>query len=99
MGTTPCSNDVLDWIDPFYGQPDSSSWSFTGARSNVGPLQQGSYYISVRAFNTIIRGGPLSTALCNSVPLVVDITGPIMNSFTVNYMDATATLYAVYNVT
>lgn len=99
LGSKPCSNDVLDWLNPFNSHRDSSSWSYTGARGNIGPLPEGRYYFNVRAFNSVIRGGPLSTTVCNTVPLAVDITKPIMHSFNITYNDDREALQYFFNVT
>jgi len=100
MGTTPCASDVLTWINPFDSQRDSSSWRYSAARGEISPvLAEGRYYISVRAFNNVVRGGALATTVCNSVPLVIDITKPILNSFLLNFDDNASQLDAYFNTT
>ena len=98
MGTTPCASDTLTWINPFDSQRDSSSWQYSAARGAISPaLPEGRYYISVRAFNNVVRGGALATTVCNSVPLVVDTTKPILSSFLLNFDDDASLLAADYN--
>jgi hypothetical protein len=90
---------VLDWVDPFSSQRDSSSWSYTAARANMPPMPQGKYYVSVRAYNNVVRGGPLLTTVCNTVPLVVEYVPPILNTFLIEYSDISSELQFSYNAT
>ena len=99
LGTKPCQNDVLDWLDPFASQRDQSAWSFTGARGNISPMPEGRYYLSVRGFNNVIRGGPLATTVCDTVPLIIDMTKPVKNEFIVAFDDSIEYLVITYNFT
>lgn len=99
LGTAPCRSDVLPWLDPFSNQRDSSTWSYAAALSGFAPLADGRYYVSVRGFNNVQRGGPLATTVCNSVPIAVDTTQPVQNSFLVSFSDEEMLLKADFNFT
>ena len=64
----------------------------------IPPLPEGRYYASVRAFNNVVRGGPLATTVCNNVPLAIDRTPPYLNTFLVGFNDEIMQLTAGYNV-
>jgi hypothetical protein len=95
-GTEVCGTDVVRWRDPFASQRDSTHWSFASSLSQLGPLPDGLYYLSVRAYNNVQRGGPLVTTVCNTVPLVIDTTKPVLVNFTTDYDDNSSALIARY---
>jgi hypothetical protein len=99
LGTQPCLNDALDWLDPFSSTQSDADWSYDGARSEIPALPEGFYYLNVRAYNKIIRGGPLATTVCDTVPLIIDASKPVMNSFIVKYSDEARELQYIHNVT
>ena len=99
MGTQPCKSDTILWHDPFAGHMDSTTWSFGAALGGVGPVLEGRYYMNIRAFNTVVRGGPLATTVCNTVPLAVDRSNPVVNYFVLKYDDDSLQLSYLYNVT
>jgi hypothetical protein len=72
---------------------------YTAGRVEFPPLPEGKYYVTVRGFNNIVRGGPLVTTVCNSVPLAIDRTPPVLNSLLVSYDDINPALSAAYNTT
>ena len=99
MGTKPCQSDSIAWNDPFASHMNSTTWSYGASLGNVGPLSEGFYYMNVRAFNNVVRGGPLATTVCNTVPLVIDRSNPVVNSFLLSYDDEALLLYYRFNIT
>ncbi len=100
VGTAPCQADVLTWRDPHHTLRSADEWTRSASINNIDPvLKEGFYYLTVKAFNNIVRGGPLVTSLCNTIALVVDITKPIINSLDVGYDDPSRSVTYDFNVT
>ena len=75
-------------------------WTNTAVVSGITPkLPEGFYWFSVKAYNNIQRGGPLTTTVCSTVPLAIDITKPVFNSMQLDYDDDTRSITINYNFT
>ena len=58
----------------------------------------GKYYATIRAINKVDYGGPLSTSVCHTIPLTIDITAPLIYEiYDLSYDDDNFNLTAKHN--
>ena len=100
VGQSTCTDETMFWRDPHANVQRMEEWSYTVAIGDIEPkLAPGRYWFTIKAYNNIIRGGPLSTTVCDSIPLVIDITKPDINELNLGYDDDTRNIMVDYNIT
>lgn len=58
----------------------------------------GEYYITLRALNEVLYGGPLATTVCHTTPLTVDNSPPLVwEVYDIQYDEDTYNLTAKQN--
>ncbi|XP_078660674.1 uncharacterized protein LOC144905141 [Branchiostoma floridae x Branchiostoma belcheri] len=98
VGTEKCLENIHPHKDPHAHLFDESEWTHTGLAHPL-DLEDGLYYVSVRAINKVEYGGPLATTVCHSTPYVIDNTEPLIHEvFEMLYDEETHVISASYNV-
>ncbi|CAH1249045.1 SELE [Branchiostoma lanceolatum] len=98
VGTTRCEDNIHPHRDPHAHLFDESEWTHTGIAHPL-DLEDGKYYVNVRAINKVEYGGPLGTTVCHSNPYAIDNTEPFINEVhEMLYNDVTFVISASYNV-
>ncbi|KAI8514390.1 hypothetical protein Bbelb_087140 [Branchiostoma belcheri] len=98
VGTEKCSENIHPHKDPHAHLFDESEWTHTGLAHPL-DLEDGLYYVSVRAINKVEYGGPLATTVCHSTPYAIDNTEPLIHEvFEMLYDEETHVISASYNV-
>ncbi|XP_019614832.1 PREDICTED: uncharacterized protein LOC109462715, partial [Branchiostoma belcheri] len=98
VGTEKCLENIHPHKDPHAHLFDESEWTHTGLAHPL-DLEDGLYYVSVRAINKVEYGGPLATTVCHSTPYAIDNTEPLIHEvFEMLYDEETHVILASYNV-
>ena len=59
----------------------------------------GQYFITVRALNKVMYGGPLSVTVCHTTPYIVDTSAPIVHEISsLRYDERSFFLYGAINI-
>ncbi|XP_060074374.1 uncharacterized protein LOC132554093 [Ylistrum balloti] len=95
VGQTVCTQDIVEESDPHKHHSSEKYWTHNGYEKNL-HLQDGPYYVTVRALNNIVFGGALVTTVCHSTPFTVDTTAPIFTKVLDIFYDEDFDLLAVY---
>ncbi|XP_066264364.1 uncharacterized protein [Branchiostoma lanceolatum] len=98
VGTTQCEENIHPHKDPHAHLFDESEWTHTGLAHPL-DLEDGLYYVTVRAINKVEYGGPLATTVCHSTPYAIDNTEPFIHEvFDMLYDEKMYIISASYNV-
>lgn len=63
-------------------------------------ISAGKYYATIRALNKVEYGGPFSTTICHTTPLVIDITKPfVYEVYNIKYNEETYAISFIHNST
>lgn len=66
--------------------------------AHVTSVVDGDYYLTLRALNDVSYGGPLSTSICHSTPLIIDNSPPfVYEIYNLTYDENTYTIGGVHN--
>ncbi|XP_069134862.1 uncharacterized protein [Argopecten irradians] len=95
VGKSMCTQDVVGEADPHQHHSSKKYWTNSGYQKDL-HLQDGKYYTTVRALNSIVFGGALVTTVCHSTPFTVDTTPPIFTKVLEIFYDEDFDLLAVY---
>ncbi|XP_070204336.1 uncharacterized protein [Littorina saxatilis] len=95
VGTTACGSDVSGFMDPHTTLSDPLDWPNVGIAKGL-ELEDGSYYVTVKAVSDIKLGGDLVTTVCHSTPFFVDTSPPVIESVDDVIFDDGFRLLAVY---
>ncbi|XP_064646638.1 uncharacterized protein LOC135499666 isoform X2 [Lineus longissimus] len=86
VGKKFCEERIMSHHDPHDHLFDESEWTHLGVVMPKNPLADGTYYLTIRAFNKADYGGPLAMTVCHSVPYIIDNTPPIFGKlFKIEY--------------
>ncbi|XP_033747032.1 uncharacterized protein LOC117332256 [Pecten maximus] len=95
VGQLVCTQDVVEESDPHKHHSSEKYWTHSGYEKNL-HLQDGPYFVTVRALNNVIFGGALVTTVCHSTPFTVDTTAPIFTKVLDIFYDEDFDILAVY---
>ncbi|OWF48074.1 Delta-like protein 1 [Mizuhopecten yessoensis] len=95
VGESVCSQDIVKESDPHQHYSSEKYWTHSGYEKNL-HLQDGPYFVTIRALNNVVFGGALVTTVCHSTPFTVDTTAPIFTKVLDIFYDEDFDLFAVY---
>ncbi|XP_072034301.1 uncharacterized protein [Amphiura filiformis] len=78
VGSSICGDDISAHMDPHSHLFDESEWNHNGIVDGV-YLEDGQYFITVRAINKVEFGGPMAVTVCHTTPYTIDTSPPIIH--------------------
>nr|XP_006820036.1 PREDICTED: uncharacterized protein LOC102804939 [Saccoglossus kowalevskii] len=98
VGVSKCLDNIHPHTDPHAHIYDESEWTHQGIASPLF-LEDGHYFITVRAINGVEFGGPMATTVCHTTEYTIDSTPPfVYDVYEWEYDDVTCELFVNYNV-